>query len=358
MNSNRLDLVLDPAPGLSAPPQEAVLTAAGTRAQARLVYYPRSKAGAVLARADLSVPVGVRWGDAVVLAAPRGGARLGAGRVLHPQAPKLGRVRMARRTAFLEMLLGEETDMIQAFTLEKGAGGLNEDDALALAPLKPGRLERLGVELEARGRVKILSFSPLVLVSRDSLDLLGRKAVGLIAKHHEEHPDRSGLGLPVLKKRLGVPDKVLVLILKALLKSGEVAEEEGVYRIPSFSPPVSSEEEAVLAELEAMCLNGKFFSVSLEEIRARFRLTPAKLQKLLDVLVDRKRIIQGQDGFYLHSRWLEDLIARLRAARKRELTVGDFKRMTGLTRKYAIPLLELLDGMGVTRRKGPVREIL
>jgi selenocysteine-specific elongation factor len=43
---------------------------------------------------------------------------------------------------------------------------------------------------------------------------------------------------------------------------------------------------------------------------------------------------------------------------KRELTVSDFKKMTGLSRKYAIPLLELLDQMGVTRRKGPSRLIL
>jgi hypothetical protein len=40
------------------------------------------------------------------------------------------------------------------------------------------------------------------------------------------------------------------------------------------------------------------------------------------------------------------------------MTVSEFKSMTGLSRKYAIPLLELLDQMGITRRKGPGREIL
>jgi hypothetical protein len=38
--------------------------------------------------------------------------------------------------------------------------------------------------------------------------------------------------------------------------------------------------------------------------------------------------------------------------------VADFKAMTGLSRKYSIPLLELLDSLGVTRRKGSVRDIL
>ncbi|MBN2206978.1 MAG: hypothetical protein JW742_06220, partial [Candidatus Aminicenantes bacterium] len=108
MNSNRIDLVFEPTPGSASPPQEALLTVAGMKSQARLVYYPRSKGGAVLARADLSVPLDVRWRDAVDLSAPRGGGPIGRGRVLHPQAPKLGRVRMARRTPLLELLLGDD----------------------------------------------------------------------------------------------------------------------------------------------------------------------------------------------------------------------------------------------------------
>jgi len=55
---------------------------------------------------------------------------------------------------------------------------------------------------------------------------------------------------------------------------------------------------------------------------------------------------------------LDEIISRIKKFGKRELTVADFKKMTGLSRKYAIPLLELLDQMGVTRRKGSLREIL
>ncbi|NTU51038.1 MAG: hypothetical protein HGA94_01180, partial [Candidatus Aminicenantes bacterium] len=55
---------------------------------------------------------------------------------------------------------------------------------------------------------------------------------------------------------------------------------------------------------------------------------------------------------------LDELVLKIRGSKKRELTVADFKAMTGLSRKYSIPLLELLDSMGVTRRKGSVRDIL
>ena len=79
---------------------------------------------------------------------------------------------------------------------------------------------------------------------------------------------------------------------------------------------------------------------------------------MVALVAERKKIVEGIDGFLLHSRWLDEIIAKVRGSGKRELTVADFKVMTGLSRKYSIPLLELLDSMGVTRRKGSVRDIL
>jgi selenocysteine-specific elongation factor len=113
-----------------------------------------------------------------------------------------------------------------------------------------------------------------------------------------------------------------------------------------------------LKKLEEMCFKGEFRSASLEELQDRFRLSLSKLNILLSLLIERKKIVQGKDGFFIHSRWLDEIIWMIKESGKRELTVSDFKKMTGLSRKYAIPLLELLDQMGVTRRKGPSRLIL
>jgi selenocysteine-specific elongation factor len=79
---------------------------------------------------------------------------------------------------------------------------------------------------------------------------------------------------------------------------------------------------------------------------------------MLSLLTERKKIVLSKDGFILHSRWLDEVIQQVRNSGKEELTVSEFKEMTGLTRKFAIPLLELLDQMGVTRRRGSTHEIL
>ncbi len=107
-----------------------------------------------------------------------------------------------------------------------------------------------------------------------------------------------------------------------------------------------------------MCFKGELRSVSMEDLGQKFHLSSKKLNTMLSFLIERKKIVQGKDGFIIHSRWLEEIVAKVKNCDKRELSVADFKRMTGLSRKYAIPILELLDQMGVTQRKGSSREIL
>ena len=113
-----------------------------------------------------------------------------------------------------------------------------------------------------------------------------------------------------------------------------------------------------MAELEELSLKGEFKRVSLEEIRKRLRISTDRLNRLLALLIERKKVIQGKDGFLLHSQWLDEVVAQLHSWSRDEISIAEFKAMTGLSRKYAIPLLELLDQLGITRRIGSHREIL
>jgi len=162
-----------------------------------------------------------------------------------------------------------------------------------------------------------------------------------------------------IKKKLGLPQRVVNYLLRRLLIQGQLLQMEDYYFLPEFKPRLTHEEEAILGRMEEIILQGELLSQSLEKIRQETNLSKRKLNMLLTILIHRRKIIQSKDGYYLHSEWLEEIIQKLRQSGKKEITVGDFKQMTGLTRKYAIPLLELLDQMGITRRKTPsVREIL
>jgi selenocysteine-specific elongation factor len=357
MRASAFDAVLGAplARGVHEVRAEAVFL--GASAAVRIVDYAfAGRYEAPLVRVELAAPADVRWGDPFELRA--GGALLGRGTCLFPDPPSADELKPARRKAFLARLALGEKDMLLALAEAGGLEGLQGERLASFSRLSASRVEALARALEAEAKVRILAFDPLRLVAEDSLAFLRGRIVAFLTRYHKTHTSQRGAPLEKLEKRIETPRAILVLALRLLAKEGRVVEEGGIVRLADFRIPLTAGEEESLAALERKVLDGKLGSVPLDEIRAELKLTPAKLQTLLTVLAERKKVVEGVDGFIVHASWLEEIVRKLRASRKKELTVADFKAMTGLSRKYSIPLLELLDSMGVTRRKGSVRDIL
>jgi len=358
MKAPAFDAVLDFPLGKDAPELRAEAVFLGVEIPARFLDYgiPGRKR-APFVRVIAEGLVEVKWSDPFEVRAASGEV-LGRGRCLFPGSPSSQEMKPAKRRALLARLELGEKDMILGLTELGGLQGLRGEDLEPFSRLTRSRVEALARALEEEGQVRILGFAPLRLVSQASLDFLRGRIVSFLVQYHKGHPSQRGAPLEKLEKRFEAPRTVLVLALRLLAKEGRAVEEAGLVRLPEFSIPLSAADEEMLATLEAMVLSGEIGSVTLDDIQEKLKLTPGKLQTLLASLAERKKIVQGFDGFILHSRWLDEIVRKVRACGKRELTVADFKAMTGLSRKYSIPLLELLDSMGVTRRKGSVRDIL
>jgi selenocysteine-specific elongation factor len=302
----------------------------------------------------------LKWGDAFEVLNMEGSGVLGKGTVLFPsaQTPAGGKKATQKRKDLLRCLSGSESRMLEAFTLEKGIKGLGEREILELTPLSGKILASLSQKLEAQGQIRILSFSPLFLLSQSGFEFLCEKILAFLQRFHETHPDERGAPIDAVKKKFDLPPRVYSLALGHLFREGKICEKENCLVLADFKLALTPDEEALLDKMEEMYLEGKLYSVSMEDLQKRFRLSVKRLENLLSLLTERRKIVKGKDGFILHSQWLNELAARIRNSGKTELSVGDFKEMTGLSRKYAIPLLELLDQMGITRRRGPIREIL
>ncbi|MEN6312587.1 MAG: SelB C-terminal domain-containing protein [Acidobacteriota bacterium] len=355
MKSTSFDAALDFPAATIGPAGRASVVFQGQVRPAALAVHKTRKKEAVWALVTPDRPLDVRWMDAFDVRS-EDGRTLGRGLVLDP-APS-AEAKPSRRKELLERLALGEREMVLVLAELKGIRGLGEEDVAAFARLGRDRIEELARGLEEEGKVRILSFSPLVLVLQDSLDFLRRRITAFLAQYHKRHPGQAGAPLESLEKKFEVASNILQLALRSLAKEGKVSVNAGTAGIVDYRAPLSATDEKTLAEMESLFLKGAFGEVSLDDIRRQLRLSPVKLQTLLGVLMEQKKIVEGRDGFILHSRWLDEVVKKLRASGRKELTVAEFKALTGLTRKYAIPLLELLDEMGVTRRKGAVRDIL
>ena len=307
---------------------------------------------------SLSTPKTVKWGYSFDVLSPGSEKVLGSGKILYPAGQKPAGKEAKKRTTLLPLLMGDKLEMLAALAREKGIMGLREKEVLEFAPITRKTLLPLCQKLEAEGQIRILSFSPLFLLSQVSFEFLKEKIILFIRRHHETHPDEPGVPKNDVKQKFDLPDRIWFLALKHLFREKQIKEIEKRLSVIDFELALTTEEEDLLNRLELMCLEGKLHSVSMEDFKRRFNLSARRLQNLLSLLAERRKIVQGEDGFILHSHWLEELVAKIRNLEGKELSVGQFKEMTGLSRKYAIPLLEFLDQMKVTRRRGSTREIL
>ena len=309
------------------------------------------------ARATANLPFYLKWKEPFeVLDESR--APLGRGVVLDPASEDPKKLRTPKRLAGLGLLAGDAKDMVLALAEAKGFQGLREKEIVDFSGLEPEALETPARLLEEEGKARILAFSPLFLLSQESFDFLCGRILEFVGQFHAKHPESRGVAVDKIAKRFELVETVSQLALKHLLKTGAVQVLDNVVALAGFTVPLSKVEEGILEEMEKMCYEGKFSATTLEDVRTRFYLSPARLQTLLGMLAEKKKIVQGKDGFYIHASWLDEVVRRVRASGKRDMSVADFKEMIGLSRKYAIPLLELLDEMGVTKRSGPGRIVL
>jgi selenocysteine-specific elongation factor len=98
---------------------------------------------------------------------------------------------------------------------------------------------------------------------------------------------------------------------------------------------------------------------SPDELAATMNIAPPEMRRLITSLLREKVLVRlGSDSLFVHQRALSELIQEIQALRGQMIDIAGFKNMAGVSRKYAIPLLEYLDRERVTRKQGDLRIVL
>jgi selenocysteine-specific elongation factor len=195
-------------------------------------------------------------------------------------------------------------------------------------------------------------------VSRLDLESLEENILHLVRKHCQTNSEKKGLYFEDLKKMIDAHPKIIALKVHYLkyLNQIHVLDDRLVLSSPDKS--ISKSDEKILRQMDEMCRQGEFKKFSFDELQEFLGIPSDRFDRLLNVLLERKKVIHGKEGYIFFADWLEQLISILQQSKIRELTVSEFKKISGLSRKYAIPLLELLDKKGITRKEGSVHKIL
>ena len=179
------------------------------------------------------------------------------------------------------------------------------------------------------------------------------RIVRTVREFHQRTPLLPGMARQEL--RGGAP----VFVLDALLaEAKEIVAEGELVRSRGHKVVLKEDEEQARAKIERAFEDAALAVPALAEVLAKSGVEAARARSLLQILLREKRLVRISDELVFHHTAiarLRQLLARHKGERFR---VPEFKEWTGISRKYAIPLLELLDRERITRREGDERVVL
>jgi selenocysteine-specific elongation factor len=163
-----------------------------------------------------------------------------------------------------------------------------------------------------------------------------------------------GLTAEELMRNLRIRDQEqFLLLLKYLENSGELGRSRQFYHLPEFSPALDEKMTRQAESIVKACEAAGHNYLSFAEIEAQF---PGS-RKTLDFLFEERRLRAIGSHFVMPESIWNEIISYVERAvdNQGKFTVADFRDRFGSSRKYALPVLEFLDRINLTRRDGDYR---
>ena len=258
--------------------------------------------------------------------------------------------RAAERLGVLERGTPEER---VALLVRESKYGLGLPELIAATGLMPAEIER-AAECESLAAFRQ---PELWLVDRAWAAAAAARLTEALRTFHKANPLAPGMSKEDLRSREfpGSP----AFLLDALLSSASgVAAEGETVRLASHRVVLKQDEEQASASIEAVFEKAGLAVPPLAEVLARAGVGPQRARTLLQILLREGKLVKIGDDLVFHRSVLDDLRNRLAPFKGQRLSVPRFKDLAGVSRKYAIPLLEYLDRERVTRREGDDRLVL
>jgi len=317
--------------------------------------------GEGFAQLVLDSPLAVVAGDRFVVRGYSPVTTIGGGVICDPLAVKHKRFAEGIREEFRRLSGGVDVEKAAVIMARAGIGGITESRLMVRTGIRRSELRRL---LE-----RMFSAKEAVLVDREATKVLSGSVYGdlqgeiirELKEYHHHFPLKEGLSREELRTTLargeGVDPKIFGMALRDLERNGEVSAEKETIRLAGHRVQLKGEMGDLRGKIEGLYRDGGATPPTVKEVLERFPDRKKEIVNLLQVMTREGDLFRISEDLNFH----KDALARLREdyrqflIREGRATPASFKEITGLTRKFIIPLMEYFDMTKLTVRTGEYR---
>lgn len=304
-----------------------------------------------LVRLLLGEPILLLPGDRFIIRMFSPVVTIGGGRVIDIDPPmKQRRAAAAERAAKLAQAgPGERvSQLVKEAGIAIAVTELVARTGLTLSALKP---------ILASAQVVTIGEPAALVMDRWQAEATLKRIHDRVAAFHRANPLLAGISKEELrgKELEGAPAGVLDVLLKM---SKTLVGEGDTVRLASHKVRLQQDEEEAMARIEGAFREAGLTVPAVPEVLAKSGVEAARAKGILQMLIRQRRLVKVSEELVFHPDAIGALRALLAGHKGTRFQVGEFKDWTGVSRKYAIPLLEYLDREHITRREGDQRVVL
>ncbi len=282
---------------------------------------------------------------------------IGGGVILDTSSP-LRRVAKAGTVEFLTTVRqGTQEAVLRARIARRGKLGLTVTDAVAETGWTVPQVITTAKNIVDTGQIVR---TPGLFISTEAFLAACSQIVRDVAAFQQKNPLVAGISREELREQLGLSAEVLAVVIERLLREKQLAISGDQVHLPGRGVVMKEDEAESKSIIESAFASAGLKVPALKEVLSGLKVDHARAQKIVTLLLRDKVLVKVSDDLVFHRDALGVLRKLLTAEKTKspKIDVARFKDMTGVTRKYAIPLLEYLDRERVTRRVGNERLIL
>jgi selenocysteine-specific elongation factor len=318
--------------------------------------------GAALAQLRLDAPMFILPGDRFIIRQFSPVVTIGGGVIVDALATrhKKHSLEAAKFLATLER--GKPEEVLFAM-IAADPQGLDMAQVISRTGWLESELRQAARTLAEAKKIQIISEQPWIAISSEAMAALLLAIAREVDSFHTANPLAPGIAKQELRGRVGprIRPAIFRAALDELVQRGKIAIVGDIVqraqREISLSDQESKAKEQIAREFERAGLAAP----AVSEVLARVAVDSAHARKLLQLLLREKTLVKVTEEMILHTAALaklSTLLAGYKRTHGERLPIAAFKELTGISRKHAIPLLEYMDRVRLTRRNGDERVIL
>ncbi len=280
---------------------------------------------------------------------------IAGGVVLDPMAPR-HRQKDNWRPLLEAMHAGSQADKLEALA-ECYPHGVGVVELIA----RSGRpAEELSAIAESSSSVTVIRREPLWIASTTAIADGERRLLEALAAFHKKNPLHPGASTEAIRSSelSEVPEVFASYLIAKLLSAKKIQIDGELIRLAGHRIVMQADEQEARNKMLTGFESAGLKVPGLKEFLPTLKIDAARSRRILQTLLREGLLVKVTDELVFHRDALSGLKKSLSPLRGKEISVPEFKELAGVSRKYAIPLLEYFDKQKVTRRSGNVRIVV